>query len=145
MSFYAAWRDGIRRVNSAPAILVGVWLLTVLVSLPLTLAIIDGLLVRVGKGRYVIPLSAVEECVVAGIPDAYRGQTVKAFIKCRDNQSLTPDQRHAGMEPVFMKADKALREILTDDQKKKLDEMEAQMHGAPHLSPNENPSAPPQR
>lgn len=32
-------------------------------SLPLTLAIIDGLLVRVGNGRYVIPLSAVEECV----------------------------------------------------------------------------------
>lgn len=34
---------------------------------------------------------AVEECVVAGVPDAYRGQTVKAFIKCRDNQSVTPD------------------------------------------------------
>jgi len=32
-------------------------------QLPLTLAIIDGLLVRVGNGRYVIPLSAVEECV----------------------------------------------------------------------------------
>jgi two-component system chemotaxis sensor kinase CheA len=31
--------------------------------LPLTLAIIDGLLVRVGHGRYVLPLSAVEECV----------------------------------------------------------------------------------
>ncbi len=31
--------------------------------LPLTLAIIDGLLVRVGRGRYVIPLTAVEECV----------------------------------------------------------------------------------
>ncbi len=31
--------------------------------LPLTLAIIDGLLVRVGQGRYVLPLSAVEECV----------------------------------------------------------------------------------
>jgi two-component system chemotaxis sensor kinase CheA len=31
--------------------------------LPLTLAIIDGLLVRVGEGRYIIPLSAVEECV----------------------------------------------------------------------------------
>lgn len=31
--------------------------------LPLTLAIIDGLLVRVGNGRYVIPLAAVEECV----------------------------------------------------------------------------------
>ncbi|MGB8602326.1 MAG: chemotaxis protein CheW, partial [Rhizomicrobium sp.] len=31
--------------------------------IPLTLAIIDGLLVRVGTNRYVIPLSAVEECV----------------------------------------------------------------------------------
>lgn len=31
--------------------------------IPLTLAIIDGLLVRVGESRYVIPLSAVEECV----------------------------------------------------------------------------------
>ncbi len=32
-------------------------------KLPLTLAIIDGLLVRVGLGRYVIPLSMIEECV----------------------------------------------------------------------------------
>ncbi len=31
--------------------------------LPLTLVIIDGMLVRVGNGRYTIPLSAVEECV----------------------------------------------------------------------------------
>ncbi len=31
--------------------------------LPLTLAIIDGLLVRVGTGRYVLPLSSVDECV----------------------------------------------------------------------------------
>jgi two-component system chemotaxis sensor kinase CheA len=31
--------------------------------IPLTLAIIDGLLVRVGTGRYVLPLSSVEECV----------------------------------------------------------------------------------
>jgi len=36
---------------------------TVSLRLPLTLAIIDGLLVRVGRGHYVIPLSAVEECV----------------------------------------------------------------------------------
>jgi two-component system chemotaxis sensor kinase CheA len=31
--------------------------------IPLTLAIIDGLLVRVGQARYVAPLAAVEECV----------------------------------------------------------------------------------
>ena len=32
-------------------------------KLPLTLAIIDGLLVRIGDERYVVPLAAVEECV----------------------------------------------------------------------------------
>src|SRR5579864_2590649 len=37
MTVYSAWRDGIRRVNAAPAIILGVWLLTVLVSLPFTL------------------------------------------------------------------------------------------------------------
>jgi len=36
---------------------------TITLRLPLTLAIIDGLLVRVGCGRYVIPLAAIEECV----------------------------------------------------------------------------------
>lgn len=36
---------------------------SVTLRLPLTLAIIDGLLIRVGEGRYIIPLSAVEECI----------------------------------------------------------------------------------
>jgi len=36
---------------------------TATLRLPLTLAIIDGLLVRVGDGCYTIPLAAVEECV----------------------------------------------------------------------------------
>jgi len=36
---------------------------TVTLRLPLTLAIIEGMLVRVGASRYSIPLSAVEECV----------------------------------------------------------------------------------
>ncbi len=62
--------------------------------------------------------------------------------KLEDDQSLTPDQRHEGMVPVFMKADKALREILTDEQKKKLDEMEAQMHGGAHGAPHGTASAP---
>ena len=39
MTWFAAWRDGIRRVNRAPAILAGVWVLTVLVSLPLVLGL----------------------------------------------------------------------------------------------------------
>lgn len=32
---------------------------------------------------------AVEECIVVGVPDEYRGQTVKAFIKLRDGTALT--------------------------------------------------------
>lgn len=36
---------------------------SVTLRLPLTLAIIEGLLIRVHEGRYIIPLSAVEECV----------------------------------------------------------------------------------
>jgi hypothetical protein len=39
MSPLRAWRDGIRRVASAPAILVGVWVMTLLVGLPLALAL----------------------------------------------------------------------------------------------------------
>jgi hypothetical protein len=34
----SAWRDGIRRVNGAPALLVGVWALTLLVSVPMAVA-----------------------------------------------------------------------------------------------------------
>jgi hypothetical protein len=39
MTVFGGWRDGIRRVNRAPAVLVGVWAMTVLVSLPLTAAL----------------------------------------------------------------------------------------------------------
>ncbi|MFY9655750.1 MAG: chemotaxis protein CheA, partial [Methylocystis sp.] len=42
--------------------------------LPLTLAIIDGLLVRVGDARYVLPLSAVEECVELPAEDQTRAR-----------------------------------------------------------------------
>jgi hypothetical protein len=35
----SAWRDGMRRVNRAPAILIGVWLLTVAASVPLALTV----------------------------------------------------------------------------------------------------------
>jgi uncharacterized protein (DUF3084 family) len=48
--------------------------------------------------------------------------------KAMDDKSLTPDQMQAQMHPIMMKADKQLREFLTDDQKTKLDAMEEQMH-----------------
>jgi two-component system chemotaxis sensor kinase CheA len=59
----------------------------VALRIPLTLAIIDGLLVRVGKGNYVIPLSAVEECLEISIEEDLRSRG-RSFISLRD--SLVP-------------------------------------------------------
>ena len=35
---------------------------------------------------------AVQECVVIGIPDSYRGETVKAFIVLKEGHTTTPDE-----------------------------------------------------
>jgi len=55
--------------------------------IPLTLAIIDGLLVRIGTGAYVIPLSAVEECLELS-PETDLRSRGRSFISLRD--SLVP-------------------------------------------------------
>jgi two-component system chemotaxis sensor kinase CheA len=74
----------------------------VTLRLPLTLAIIDGLLVRVGNSRYVVPLAAVEECVELGDAEetggrgmdflSIRGDLVP-FLRLRDlfKARTTPD------------------------------------------------------
>ncbi|KMO11544.1 chemotaxis protein CheA [Methylobacterium platani] len=54
---------------------------TVSLRLPLTLAIIEGLLIRVGEGRYVVPLSAVEECVE--LPEGDRTGRGRDFLNIR--------------------------------------------------------------
>lgn len=75
---------------------------TVTLRLPLTLAIIEGLLIRVGEGRYIIPLSAVEECIELTAEDErsrgrnflnVRGNLVP-FLRLRDimTASGTPDR-----------------------------------------------------
>jgi len=56
---------------------------TVTLRLPLTLAIIEGLLIRVGSGRYIIPLSAVEECVEL-MPEDQRSRG-RNFLNVRGN------------------------------------------------------------
>jgi len=67
---------------------------TATLRLPLTLAIIDGMLIRVGKGRYTIPLSAVEECVEmpASLASSSRGRN---FLDIRG--SLVPFLRLGDM------------------------------------------------
>lgn len=57
---------------------------TVSLRLPLTLAIIEGLLIRVGDARYIIPLSAIEECVELPVPGAgARGVEGRSFLNMR--------------------------------------------------------------
>lgn len=51
--------------------------------IPLTLAIIEGLLVRVGGGNYVIPLSAVEECLELNLEDDIRSRG-RSMIQLRE-------------------------------------------------------------
>ncbi|WP_416408968.1 chemotaxis protein CheA [Agrobacterium rosae] len=70
-------------------------------AIPLTLAIIDGLLVRVGTGCYVIPLSAVEECLEL-TPENDVKSRGRSFISLRE--SLVPFIRlrelfHTGTTP----------------------------------------------
>jgi hypothetical protein len=43
------WLDGVRRVNRAPVILAGVWVMTLLVSLPLTLTLRDAIARHLGS------------------------------------------------------------------------------------------------
>jgi two-component system chemotaxis sensor kinase CheA len=66
---------------------------TTRLTLPLTLAIIEGLLVAVGEARYVLPMSLVEECVELTREDvlrangnqfaSVRGQLV-SYVRLRD-------------------------------------------------------------
>lgn len=67
---------------------------TVTLRLPLTLAIIDGLLIEVGDEHYTIPLAAVEECVE--LPTSLAKETAgSAFLNIRG--ALVPFLRLRGM------------------------------------------------
>jgi two-component system chemotaxis sensor kinase CheA len=93
--------------------------------IPLTLAIIDGLLVRVGTGRYVIPLATVEECVeLTPAQDARSAgrslitlrDALVPFIRLRDQfaTGTAPDQHQkivvvsTGQERVGLVVDQIL-------------------------------------
>ncbi len=56
---------------------------TLTLRIPLTLAIIEGLLVRVGGGHYVIPLAAVEECLELPLSEDLRSRG-RSVITLRD-------------------------------------------------------------
>ena len=51
-----------------------------------------------------------------------------AMGKAEQDQSLSDEERKRQTHAAFMKADGEIRPILTDDQKKTLDQMEQEMH-----------------
>lgn len=56
---------------------------SVTLRLPLTLAIIDGLLVKIGSGEFVLPLASVEECVELS-DDETKNDRQRSIINIRD-------------------------------------------------------------
>jgi two-component system, chemotaxis family, sensor kinase CheA len=95
---------------------------TATLRLPLTLAIVDGMLVRVGTGRYTIPLSAVEECVelpaVAAIGSRgrnfldIRGSLVP-FLRLRDMFG-TPGEPDAHQKVVIVSSSEGRVGLVVD-------------------------------
>ena len=80
---------------------------TTTIRLPLTLAIIDGFLVQVGKRVFAIPLDMIEECIAfTAEPDHdytnLRGQ-VLPFIKLRDLFAIRGDVSPKGENIVVLK------------------------------------------
>ena len=55
-----------------------------------------------------------------------------ATEKVTQNNSLTQEQKMAAMHAELAKADKKMREVLTDEQKEKLTQLEQEMHGKAH-------------
>lgn len=56
---------------------------SITLRLPLTLAIIDGLLVKIGSGEFVLPLASVEECVELS-DDETKNDRQRSIINIRD-------------------------------------------------------------
>ena len=79
-----------------------------------------------------LSLTSEQQDQIRPIIEEMQGSMQKAM----DDQSLTREERMRRHHESMMKADKQVREFLSDEQKKKLDEMEAEMHHgdmhAPH-------------
>ncbi len=87
--------------------------------------------------------AAIQECVVAGIPDPYRGETVKAYIVLREGKTVTEEElnKYCRQNLAAYKVPrvyefrkelpktavgKILRRQLVDEEKAKVEELQAQ-------------------
>ena len=95
---------------------------TFTLRLPLTLAIVEGMLIRVGNGRYSIPLSAVEECVElpASVATHSRGRnfldirgSLVPFLRLRDLFN-TPGEPDAHQKVVIISSGEGRAGLVVD-------------------------------
>jgi two-component system chemotaxis sensor kinase CheA len=95
----------------------------IMLRLPVTLAIIDGLRVRLGNSVFVIPLSAVEECVEFEQPDdvARSGRSVLEIREemvpylALDELFNLPAEENARRRVVVVRVDGARAGLVVDD------------------------------
>ena len=59
--------------------------------------------------------------------------------KIMQDESMSRQERHDQLKALHEKADKDLREMLNDDQKKKLDQLEQDSHAGMHGNPDGTP------
>jgi Na+/phosphate symporter len=61
-------------------------------------------------------------------------EMIDTMAKLKADPDLTQEDRMAGMKQCVEKADREARVYLSDDQKRKLDQLESDMRGEPHGS-----------
>src|ERR1051325_8435303 len=101
MTAFAAWRDGIRRLLSAPSVLVAVWTMTTAAAIPLTLVIRADIAARLGSradaetAALGIHYEWMQEfsTQATGLAATFR-PTVVGFAAVLDNLSALLDNEH---------------------------------------------------
>jgi Spy/CpxP family protein refolding chaperone len=116
--------------------------ITALLTLTLTLAAQQASTSGDGQATSAMPSAEKHVKVLAEKLDLTSDQQDKAtpiiqemqdsMQKYMQDESMSPDERRDYAKASRYKADRKLRQILTDEQKKKLDQMEDEMHSGPH-------------
>jgi two-component system chemotaxis sensor kinase CheA len=57
--------------------------MTIQLALPLTLAVMDGMVIKVGENIYVMPMSSIVECLLPGSSEAYNLLNTRGMLKLR--------------------------------------------------------------
>ncbi|HEX4909992.1 MAG TPA: chemotaxis protein CheA [Permianibacter sp.] len=92
---------------------------TMTIRLPLTLAILDGMVVAVGTERYIIPLVFISESLQPAPEDIRTVTGTEKVVKVRDDYiPLCALHEHMGVKPRIVDATEGLLVVLENEEKK---------------------------